>query len=267
MTLRQLFYRLVSAGHLPSTDKKYYRQIGRVMNRLRRSGDVPMPWMVDNTRATMKPSSWSGVEDFAEHARRLYRRDFWAQQPVCVEILLEKDATAGSLWPITRKYDVSLHVNRGYSSLSFAYSVAELWCRVRKPIHAYYLGDYDPSGRDLERFIRKEIAHHARRPFTWQRLGVLESDFEAFNLLPLEVKRTDSRAKRFLAECGDRCAELDALPPTELRRRVETAILSHVDQAAWERVQLVENAEREALATVLNRIGKGLENGPGTTFS
>ena len=39
--------------------------------------------------------------------------------------------------------------SRGYASLSFAHEIASTWNRIEKPIHAFYLGDFDPSGFDL----------------------------------------------------------------------------------------------------------------------
>lgn len=83
--------------------------------------------------------------------------------------------------------------------------------------------------------------------FSWNRLGVRAEDFDAFDLLPLSVKKSDNRASNFIAAHGDRCAELDALPPTELRRRIESAIATHIDDCRWERLQRVEQIERETM--------------------
>ena len=95
MTLRQLFYRVVSAGALPSTDKKHYQKLGGLMTKVRESREVPFNWMVDNTRSTLKPSSWSGLADFGDTVRDAYRKDFWASLDVHVEVFVEKDAVAG----------------------------------------------------------------------------------------------------------------------------------------------------------------------------
>src|SRR5207249_2908310 len=46
MTLRGLFYRVVSAGWLPSTERRHYDQLGRIMVRLREAGVVPFAWLV-----------------------------------------------------------------------------------------------------------------------------------------------------------------------------------------------------------------------------
>ena len=240
------------------------------MTRLREAGVVPFSWIVDNLRSTDKPSSWSGLNDFVETVRNSYRMDFWASLDEYVHFIVEKDAMAGTIAPVTREFDVALSPIRGYCSLSFAHSLAEQWKKIHKPIHVYYLGDYDPSGFDLERDIRQKLHRYCGGadvddvfsafldpPFEWTRLAVNHDDFEQFNLLPLKVKLTDNRAKKFIQQHGTACAELDAIPVNELRRRVREAITEHIPQDHWERLQQVEKAERESWGNLLNQLPKG----------
>src|SRR5690242_9524006 len=85
MTHRQLYYRLVSTGALRN-DQKEYKRLGSVMTRLREAGDVPRTWIVDHVRSTLKPSSWTGLADFADTVRDAYRKDFWASLDHHVEV-------------------------------------------------------------------------------------------------------------------------------------------------------------------------------------
>src|SRR5262249_46622811 len=100
---------------------------------------------------------------------------------------------AGTIQPVTEEFDIRLRVLRGYSSVSFAGEIADLWRRVRKPIFAYYLGDFDPSGYDLERDLRERLERYSGRAcvdtpdgqsFAWTRLAVIAEDFEAHRLGP-----------------------------------------------------------------------------------
>jgi hypothetical protein len=181
MTLRQLYYRLISAGDLRNAATEYAR-LGAVMTRLREAGEVPRTWLVDHTRSTLKPSSWTGLADFSESVRDCYRKDYWASLPHHVEVFVEKDAVAGTVQPVTNENDVAIRVCRGYSSVSFAGEIADLWRRIRKPIFAYYLGDFDPSGFDLERDLCEKLERYSGRyreddadcadskNFVWRRL-------------------------------------------------------------------------------------------------
>jgi hypothetical protein len=84
---------------------------------------------------------------------------------------------------------------------------------------------------------------------------VTEADFTDHALVRLPVKRSDKRAAGFVRRYGTACAEIDAIPPTELRRRVTTAIDAHIDVPRWNRLVQVEEAERGTL----QRIVEGLE--------
>jgi hypothetical protein len=252
MTLRQLYYRLVSAGALNNHQKEYNR-LKVLMGRLREEGDLPRTWIVDHVRTTYKPSSWSGLGEYGDSVRECYRKDFWSSLGCHVEILVEKDAVAGTLQPVTSKYDVALRVLRGYSSISFAGEIADEWSDIDKPINAYYLGDYDPSGMDIERDVREKIQRYGNCEFEWTRLAILEDDFDEFDLIPLPIKLSDKRAASFLDQHGKHCAELDALPPTELRRRVEEAILSHVDREVWARLQNIEEIEKKTMQEYVDK--------------
>jgi hypothetical protein len=260
MTLRQLFYRLVSAGALHNRPAEYKR-LGSVMTRLREAREVPLCWIVDHVRSTLKPSSWSGLADFGEAVRDAYRMDFWARLGDHVEVFVEKDAVAGTIQPVTQEYDIRLRVCRGYASVSFAGDIAGLWKQVRKPIHAYYLGDFDPSGFDIERDLCAKLARYSgcdyvddqpdADSFRWTRLALRAEDFKRHQLIRLPVKQSDKRAAAFMRQHGPYGAELDALEPTELRRRVEAAIRGHIDQARWEQLQLVERKERESVQAMI----------------
>jgi hypothetical protein len=268
MTLRQLFYRLVSAGEIKNKSAEYKR-LGSIMTRLREAKHVPLDWIVDHIRATLKPSSWTGLADFGDSVRDCYRKDFWAKMPVHVEVFVEKDAIAGTIQPVTDENDIRLHVCRGYASVSFAGGIAHLWNHVKKPIHAYYVGDFDPSGFDIERDLKAKLSRYSRRTevrphdcvnsavFTWTRLAVRQKDFETHNLVRLPVKHKDNRAAGFCEVHGNYCAEVDALPPTELRRRVDEAISSHIDVDEWNRLLEVEQAEQETLKAFVLSMKQG----------
>ncbi|QDT55938.1 hypothetical protein Pan44_39860 [Caulifigura coniformis] len=257
LTLRGLFYRVVSAGFLPSTDKEHYSRMGRVMTRLRETGVVPFEWLVDNVRSSQKPSSWTGIPEFLDTVQRAYRKDFWAELPEYVHVIVEKDAMAGVVSPITEEFDVTLSPIRGYASLSFAHEIASTWNRIEKPIDVYYLGDFDPSGFDLERDIRSKLSTYCHHAFRWHRLGVNAADFDDFDLLKLEPKKSDKRYRAFIEAHGSAAAELDALPAPEIRDRVRAAIERHIPPEQWERLQTIELEERSLFRATLGRLRAG----------
>jgi hypothetical protein len=87
ITVRGLMYRGQAAGLYPDTSDPYYQQTARVVLKLRRAGIIPYNWIVDSTRRRLKPSSWSGLSDFADTAARAYRLDLWSRQNDYIEFL------------------------------------------------------------------------------------------------------------------------------------------------------------------------------------
>jgi len=206
-TVRGVMYAVVSAGWLPDTSKQSYGCIQRILNVLRKKRVIPFDWIVDNIRSTEKPSSWSGLGDFADTVVDAYRKDFWAELPEYVCIIVEKDTVAGRIVQVTREYDVPLHPLRGFCSTTFAYAIGEQWRRIEKPIHVYYIGDHDPSGREIERSVRERLAEFSERDFSWTRLAVEPEHFERYKIIPLAPKKRDTRCLFSVL-----CARLPIIP-------------------------------------------------------
>jgi hypothetical protein len=244
-TVRGNMYLVVSAGWLPDTSKKSYDRIQRLLNRLREVGAVPWSWVVDTVRSTIKPSSWSGLADFADTVREAYRLDFWSRLPEYVEVIVEKDTVAGKLAEVTREYDVPLHPIRGYNSQTFCRRIAAGWDEITKPITVYYMGDHDPSGRDLERDVRERLTRYSKKDFTWKRLAISPEQFEEYAIRPLAPKKSDKRYRWFVGRGWHDCAEVEAVPATELRAILRGAIESHIPAGEWARLRQIEELEKQ----------------------
>lgn len=247
MTVRQLFYRLVSLGSIAKTESEYKNTVCRLTAQLRREGVIPYTWIADETRWVRRPRTFGGLRELFAEAARAYRRRLWDEAPVYVEVWLEKDALAGVIVEVTEAWDVPLYVCRGYPSLSFLHGAAETLKIVDKPAILYYLGDWDPSGVDIARLLPQRLRELGALAVRFERLAVTPAQVQAWQLPTRPTKTTDSRARRF---AGD-SVELDAIPPDRLRSLVEEAIRQHLDPDQVERLRRVEAAERETLLTVL----------------
>ena len=76
--------------------------------------------IADATRWMRKPRTFNSIEEAINDTARLYRKSLWTDAMTYVEIWCEKDALAGVIVPITRKYDVPVMVARGFASETFA---------------------------------------------------------------------------------------------------------------------------------------------------
>ncbi len=98
MTVRQVFYRLVSAGVIGKTEGEYKSTVVRLLGEMRRNHEIRFDWIADNTRWQRKPLTFSSLESMLKHSAQAYRRSVWDNQDAYVEVWLEKDALAGVLF-------------------------------------------------------------------------------------------------------------------------------------------------------------------------
>jgi hypothetical protein len=191
ITLRGVFYRAVAAGAIDKTEDGY-RLAGRELLKLRRAGAVPYDWITDGTRWINKPDSYDDLGQMLEDAAASYRRALWRDQPAEVQLYSEKDAISGVVLPVTRRWDVPLGIVRGYSSETFAWSVAQSILAAAgrgKTTYVYQLGDHDPSGVDAWRAFRSRVVSFLGMPVTpemaaiTRQLGVPDGLFAAGEIL------------------------------------------------------------------------------------
>jgi hypothetical protein len=109
VTVRGLFYRVMSRGLVPKTEAGY-GVVQRQTLKLRRAGELPYGWITDGSRLRLKPATWSSTQAALENTARMYRRDLWIDQELHVEVWTEKDAIRGVIYPVTEEYDVPLMI-------------------------------------------------------------------------------------------------------------------------------------------------------------
>jgi len=252
MTVRQLFYRLVSAGAIQNI-RNDYQKVSAALTKARNDGRVDFALIVDRSRPEYRPNVFDDAAQYAKVVRRSYRKDYWQSQPERCEVWCEKDAVVGSIQVLTDELGVTVRVARGFLSTTRAFELARsIGGRSEKPMTAFYLGDHDPSGRLIETDLAERIRAYGAK-FTIKRLAIHAADIAAFRLPPLRVKESDSRAASFLRRYSNRCVELDALPPTELRRRIREAVENLIDQELWDRAVKVEKAELASIQEIVTR--------------
>src|SRR4051794_19830732 len=77
MTVRHLFYRLVSIGAVEKTESAYDGTVARLAVDLRRSGEIPYGKIVDGSRLYTAPTTYESVKDAIRDTASSYRRSYW----------------------------------------------------------------------------------------------------------------------------------------------------------------------------------------------
>ena len=70
------------------------------MTKAREYDLIPWNWIVDRSRPGYKPAMWENPKEFIESVKESYRKDYWDNQSLCVEIWTEKDAIIGTVMGI-----------------------------------------------------------------------------------------------------------------------------------------------------------------------
>jgi hypothetical protein len=256
MTVRQVFYQLVSRQAIENS-KSAYNAVCNLLARARRDGDIPWEWIEDRMRRPRHVPMWDDLPDFGETVRRSYRRDVWPEQPVYIEAWLEKDALSGIFEDVLKPYGVTLNVGRGYDGWSSIHNAAERF-GDGEGVTVLYFGDFDPSGDDMVRSLRKRLSELQSRPEIIK-VALTAEDVERYNLPSDPTKAGDTRRGAFILRNGDRAVELDALPAQILRGRLKAEVEARMDLDALAGTREVERSEVERLVEVMASIGRDAE--------
>jgi len=257
LTLRQLYYQLVSRDVIPNKQREY-SNLGSLVSNARRAGLIDWDAIVDRTRYLRGLQTFDDPSEPIQNVARSFRYDFWEKQPVYVEVWFEKDALMGVFERAANARRVNYFSCRGYASDSEIWGAARrlrAWGTYNKEtrgklrqlardIVILHFGDHDPSGIDMTRDIEERLRlFGAPRQLDVRRLALNMDQIELYSPPPNPAKEVDPRFEGYKAEYGNESWELDALEPRVLAELVRSAVDDLIDPKLWEK-----EAERERLA-------------------
>lgn len=248
LTLRQLYYQLVTRDIIPNQQKEYAK-LSILLVKGRMAGVVDWEAIEDRIRVPYIPSSWDSPEEIILSAINSYRRNRQEGQEVYIELWVEKDALSGVLREITEKYHINLMVNRGYSSCTAMHDSFERLKEAEeegKQTYVLYLGDHDPSGLDMIRDIRDRLKEFGVNPEVRQ-IGLTMEQIKEFNPPPNPAKITDPRAKWYIKKYGNTSWEVDALNPKTLHSLVKENVEGLIDIKLFKNSLKQEEKDKQKL--------------------
>ena len=252
LTLRQLYYQLVSRDIIPNKVSEYAKLSGLLVKG-RMAGEVDWDGIEDRLRIPKLPYWVTGITDAISDTIEQYRLDRMNGQYCYIEIWCEKDALSNVLYRVTAKYHIRLMVNRGYSSCTAMHDAYERFVQQKgKELYILYLGDHDPSGLDMIRDVIDREYEFGISPKV-RHLAITKPQIEKFNPPPNPTKFSDPRGTGYAKEHGDACWEVDALPPEELHKILRTAVEDIIDMERFEKVVQQENDDKEELIEFMKK--------------
>lgn len=266
MTLRQIYYRLVSKYGYPNT-KSSYKSLSRQLVKAREDGDVDDYKIEDRSRKAQGTGDFGfeTIEEFMKDqieslkdCHQYWTRKMWISQKVKVILALEKDALSRLFVDIASRFRVKVYATKGYGSYTFLKDLAEDLDTEKETVILYF-GDYDPSGRDIERDLGERITKYSQgEAFTVHRIALTKPQISEYNLPPMpedaETLAKLSRDPRTATYGMEFAVELDAIEPDELQRLIRAAINEQIDSEQWNNDLETIKEDREELREKLEGV-------------
>jgi hypothetical protein len=251
VTLRQLFYRLVAAEVLRNVQADY-QQLASKSAAARRNGGFPA--LTDSTRSLSRLLSWESVGDALDERVQEFRLDRAAGQEHDLYVFVEKAALEPQIWSWFGGLGIGVAALRGYHSVPLERQIRRSVERRRSDGEesravALYVGDFDPTGTDIERNFTRYLGGHFAE---FRRVALTWDQVTAYDLPPQLGKAADPRAATFAEEHGELVqVEADALPPDTLRDLLTDAVDEFFDRDTYDAVIEREGKMRDRLADLV----------------
>ncbi|MBY9084115.1 hypothetical protein KIH86_07660, partial [Paenibacillus sp. HN-1] len=91
LTLRQVYYQLVSRDVIPNNERSY-KNLGNLISEARLAGLIDWTAIEDRTRTLRRNSHWSSPASIIRSAASSFAFNKWDDQDYYVEVWVEKDA-------------------------------------------------------------------------------------------------------------------------------------------------------------------------------
>jgi hypothetical protein len=244
LTLRQIHYRMLVKGVLRNANnpdsvyvntQQSYKDLSDLLTRARLDFDVPWASMHDPTRPRTSWLQWENVEPYMREQLDEflcnYKRNLLQTQPAYVELVVEKITVHDIAKRAAGYYHVPVGVGRGYTSVTSLDDTASRFHDSGKDHFILLIaGDFDPEGENIcETWAACLREEHSVENLTAVKVGVNPDQVTEFNLSPLPIKKTSSRAAGFEAVHGEDVYELEAFEPDQLQTIIRDAIRDVLD--------------------------------------
>ena len=246
LTLRQVYYRLVSRELVGKTESEYGR-LCEILGRARRGRLLDMSAFRDDGFRQGEAPGWDDADQVVRAVAGTvagYTRDRQDGQRRRLVLWCEAAGMVPQLERVAHEYSVPVFSSGGFDSITAKHAQARAIADDERPTFVLHVGDHDVSGvhlyGSLDEDVRAFVQHYAGT-CTFARLAVTPEQVERYGLPQAPPKATDRRAFEGLT------TQAEALDPRTLADIVREAIEAEQDAETRRAVIEREHAEREAL--------------------
>lgn len=250
LTLRQLYYQLVSREVIPNNQKEYAK-LSILLTKGRMCGIVDWAAIEDRGRTPKIPFSVDGVQDGLNVIADQYRINRQEGQENYIEVWVEKDALSNVFSRVTVPYHIRLMVNKGYSSSSAMYEAAKRFKSAYKRNDQngvlIYFGDHDASGKDMVRDVTERLEEMGVKSLNVYNPALTMAQVNEYNPPENPAKQTDPRAKWYIEKYGGSSWELDALSPPVLMQIIRDNVIKYMNLDLFQKARIKEANQKKVI--------------------
>lgn len=281
LTLRGLFYILVSKDIIPNT-KTAYKTLSSVLSKKRYTGEFPWYLIADVTRKANYLEKWEETpiqlteEELRQKIKEIietsveYSINAWEDQPHRIIITLEKEALYNAIETFISEWEwgvYSLRCTKGFNSATdmnkIATMINTIYLSNQTPV-ILVISDFDPSGEEIYRDIKRRINLLTdTNNIIIEKILVTKEQIQKYNLPYTpesmdEIKKLqrDPRFKKFHNTHGLMRVEIDAivsLYPEETKKIIINSIKKYFDQEIYETITLKRLKEKQRTAEEIKK--------------
>jgi hypothetical protein len=210
-------------------------------------------------RLKRAPFEYDGVGDYGEDGQIGGR---WYGQPEYVEVWEEKNDLIEGFKEILKDKHVNIRANKGYSSLEFLFEctqklkeLIEVKGLEPEDITILYFGDWDPSGANIDYYIKKRLKQLGISGINFERVAVTPEQIDKYDLplMPIEQiaeekKASNPNLKEFKRLYGDKATHLNAFFTEahidDFKKIACEAVDEHYDESIYD--DMIEEYDVEA---------------------
>ena len=245
MTIRQLYYQMVSRNIIPFHNSEYDKLITLISNG-RNAGLIDWDHIVDRSRDSYQVPLFDSVSDALQQAADNYHIDLWEDMPTMPVIWYEKAGLAQIIGKVAAKYNLEHMSTRGESSLTWLHRVSQ-----QQDVTILYLGDHDGHGVQISDGMSDKVKLYSDGAVTFKRIGISLDQGEAIDAPKIPLKDVNNLSFDYRQRFGcDYGYEIDALNPRQLSQLIDDEVKAFIGVApqTFENNLYRQTEQREQIA-------------------
>lgn len=185
ITLRQLFYVLISKGIIEKTENRYNSLSSKLVEG-RKKGDIEWNALIDSTRTIVdKREDYLSIKKRVDSVIAYFNSPYtlpedYGQKDLNI-FYLEKESLKPFIEPHLYPNSI-LVIGKGFNSWSNAYELKKKLYGAKRNVHIYTLVDYDLSGVYIHNSFIDQVNHFDIKRLEIKDIAVTEEQIKGFNL-------------------------------------------------------------------------------------